>query len=195
MNEKRWVTLKDGRRIMINDYMNNKIRTEANKENTYQLTDENIQQVIDESISQWDDNYAKLYMTKINPDDFLKLTATPNDIERFTKENVSSGLNNLNINTLKSKKYVADMMYLDIDFQNEIVYGHEGRHRMLALKNAGYKEVDLVVWARNYDKYNAKEYTNFTVSGQEMQSHKSVTLKKLVPVSKANVERIKKRDY
>lgn len=26
MNEGRWVTLKDGRRIMINDYMNDKIR-------------------------------------------------------------------------------------------------------------------------------------------------------------------------
>lgn len=32
MNEKRWVTLKDGRRILINDYMNDKIRKQAKKE-------------------------------------------------------------------------------------------------------------------------------------------------------------------
>ena len=31
MNEKRWVTLKDGRRILINDYMNDMIRNSVNK--------------------------------------------------------------------------------------------------------------------------------------------------------------------
>ena len=30
---KRWVTLKDGRRILINDYMNDKIRSKSKKEN------------------------------------------------------------------------------------------------------------------------------------------------------------------
>lgn len=36
-NEGRWVTLKDGRKIKINDYMNNKIRNKIKKPKTYEL--------------------------------------------------------------------------------------------------------------------------------------------------------------
>lgn len=36
-NESRWVTLKDGRRIKINDYMNDKIRSKSKKAKTYEL--------------------------------------------------------------------------------------------------------------------------------------------------------------
>ena len=195
---------KDGRIIPIkvddtettNEYMNNKIKKDASKEKTYQLTDDNLQQVIDESISQWDEDYAKLYMTKINPDDFLELT-TSYDIYTDIRDNVKE----LDIDKIKGAKYVADMMYLDIDLETGQVAGHEGRHRMMALKNAGYKKVDLVVWARNYDKYHAKEYTNKVITAQDYTGFSSkakdysVELEKLVPVSKRNIDRIKKRDY
>lgn len=194
-----WFNIND---INTNKYMNEKIRnsviringTEENKE--YQLTDENLQQVIDESISKWDDNYAQLYMTKISPEDFLQLT-TDENMYGYIKDEVKE----LDVSKIQNANYVADMMYLDIDLQTGEVNGHEGRHRMMALKNAGYKKVDLVVWARNYDKYNAKEYTNKKITAQYgtgfASTHKdySTELEKLVPVSKANIDRIKKRDY
>lgn len=184
---------------VTNDYMNKKIRgenVEQDNKKSYQLTDNQINQVIDESVSQWDDNYAKLYMTKINPNDFLDLTTSDNMwvyIKDETKE--------LDLPKIQNTKYVADMMYLDIDLETGEVRGHEGRHRMMALRNAGYKEVDIVVFPYNYEKYNAKEYTNKKITAQEgtgFASNKkdfSTNLKKLVPVSKANIERIKNRDY
>ena len=47
---------------------------------------------------------------------------------------------------------------------------------MMLLKEAGYKQVDVVIWVSNYDKYNAKEYKNFTVNGQEKQFNKQIEL-------------------
>ena len=195
MEDGRWVTLKDGRRIYIrttNDYMNDKIRNDSKKVSgkKYQLTDDNIQQVIDESISQWDDNYARLYMSKIKPEDFLELTA-PDVVLDMLNANKTE----LDLEKIKGAKYVADMMYLDIDLETGQVRGHEGRHRMLALKDAGYDEVDIVVFPYNYEKYNAKEYKDFKIKGQDRLSNREKTLSTLVPVSKANQERIKKRDY
>lgn len=178
---------------VTNDYMNNKIRSDATKESNkkvYQLTDNQINQVIDESVSQWDDNYARLYMTKIDPKKYLELTATSNAMERIEKENFD-----LDIEQVKAKNRVADMMYLDIDLETGEIRGHEGRHRAYAFQNAGYNEIDIVVFPYNYEKYNAKEYKDFTIKGQEILSYKSTQLKDLVPVSKANIERIKNRDY
>lgn len=184
----RIIPIKVNKTETTNEHMNNKIRGEENK--VYKLTDNQIDQVIDESVSQWDDNYARLYMTKINPDTYLQLTATSNAMERIEKEKFD-----LDIEQVNSKNRVADMMYLDIDLETGEIRGHEGRHRMYAFKNAGYNEVDIVVFPYNYEKYNAKEYNNFKIKGQEILNYKSAELKKLVPVSKVNIERIKNRDY
>ena len=181
-----------------NQYMNDKIRKEGKKEKdkAYQLTDDNLQQIIDESISKWDDHYAQLYISKISPDDFLELT-TDYNMYGYIKDEVKE----LDLAKVQGAKYVADMMYLDVDLETGLVNGHEGRHRMMALKNAGYKQVDIVVWPRNYDKYNAKEYTNKKITAQEGTGFSSkykdfsTELKQLIPVSKANVDRIKRRDY
>ena len=43
-NESRWVTLKDGRRIKINDYMNDKIRNSIGKIQYVSLNDEKIEE-------------------------------------------------------------------------------------------------------------------------------------------------------
>lgn len=165
------------------------------QEKEFELSEDNINQVISESVSKWEDNYAKLYMTKMSPDDFLKLTIADEEQYLLKEGNFLRSMDNVDTNILHDKKYVADMMYLSIDLENQNVIGHEGRHRMMLLKEAGYKQVDVVIWASNYDKYNAKEYKNFTVNGQEKQFNKQVTFNDLVPVSKANIERIKKHDY
>ena len=161
-----------------------------NDNKIYELTEENIQQVIDESVSEWDDDYARLYLTKISPSDFLKLTASEKTMERLEKEKFE-----LDVDILKKSKVVADMMYLDIDLETGEVRGHEGRHRMKALLDNGYKEVEIVVFPYNYSKYNAKEYNNKRIYAQEHGGTGSVDLKYLIPVSKRNKERIKSRNY
>lgn len=200
----RWITTKSGNRVFIkntNEYMNNKIRKEAKEkkqenDKTFQLSDENLQQVIDESISKWDDDYAQLYITKISPDDFLDLTTSDTQWSIIKDESREA-----NINSMLNKKYVADMMYLSVDMQTGEVTGHEGRHRMMALRNAGYKEADIVVWPNNYDKYHTKEYENKRITAQAGTGFSSkykdfnTTLKKVTPVSKRNVEKIKERNY
>ena len=188
-----WRTV-GGRRIFIKDgdSLSNAMKDSGkfNSDKEYKLTNENIQQVIDESISEWDDDYARLYLTKIKPEEFIQLTSNSNVLERLENEKFD-----LDVEVLKNKKYVADMMYLDIDLDTGEVRGHEGRHRMYALKNAGYKEVEIVVFPYNYEKYNAKEYNDKKIYPQEGIEGKSVNLKYLIPVSKRNKERILKREY
>lgn len=195
--EGRWITTKHGNRVFIkttNAYMNEKIRSLTSKSNEqkkqFQLTDEQIDEVISESISEWDDNYAGLYITRMDPKDFLKLTATSKAMEWIENDKFD-----LDIKQVEAKKRVADMMYLDIDLETGKVRGHEGRHRAYSFQNAGYNKIDIVVFPYNYDKYQAKEYNNFNLKGQEVLSFQNATLEKLIPVSKANINRIKKRDY
>lgn len=191
---KRWITYK-GKRLPIGEdgkiLKISKDDIENMKKKKYRLTNENIQQIIDESISEWDEDYARLYLTKINPKDFLKLTSSE-DYFVAIKNNTLE----LDLEKMEGSKYVADMMYLDIDLETGKVRGHEGRHRMSALENEGYELVDIVVFPNNYDKYHAKEIDNIALKPQEgTDRYENVTIKKLTPVSKRNVEMIKNREY
>ncbi len=197
MNNGKWITLKDGRRILIkpkqvvikdtNFYMNNTIRGKNNNDKKFQLSNENIDKLIESSISEWDDNYALNYITKMTPDDFLKLTANQNVMEMLEAQKFDLDLDILN------RK--GSWIFLDIDFENNVAVSHEGRHRMYALKNAGYNQVDVVVFPRNYEKYNAKTYNNIKIKAQDEISDDYVLFDKITPVSKANADKIRKREY
>ena len=168
--------------------------TKQSDKKTYQLTNDQLQNVIDESISQWEDNYAKLYMTKMSPNDFLSLTANEQVMNMLEQTATKLDLNEMN-----KPRNVASMMYLDVDLEMGEVRGHEGRHRAYALKNAGYNEMDVIIWPwqSESDKYHSKERDNYTMTGQTGMNlnNNKVTVRKIVPVSKANIERIKRRDY
>ena len=187
-----WRTV-GGRRIFIVDGQDlstaMKLSNKYNKKE-YKLNDNEIQQVIDESVSEWDEDYARLYLSKISPDDFLKLTANDRMMERLEQDKFD-----LDLQKIQNKRVVADMMYLDIDMETGEVRGHEGRHRMYALKNSGYKDVEIVVFPYNYEKYNAKEYKDKRIYAQENGGNGETNLKYLIPVSKKNIERIKNRRY
>jgi len=187
---KRWITWK-GRRFLVKD--NGKILETQDYSlqkptKQFKLSSENIDLLIKDSINEFEENYARDYITRMSPSDYLKLTASDNTMKRLEEEKFDLDLDILN------KK--GSWIYLDIDLQTGEVLGHEGRHRMLALKNANYDDVDVVIFPRNYDKYNAQEYNYRKLIGQgEDLKNNSVVVKKLIPVSKKNIERIKKRDY
>ena len=67
MNEKRWVTLKDGRRILINDFMNSKIRSEAKKGKEYKIPIEMIEQTYQRRGYPDNEKFADFYLADILP--------------------------------------------------------------------------------------------------------------------------------
>ena len=190
-----WRTVGGRRIFIVNGQDLSTAMRESGKFNSnkkYEFTDENIEQIIHESVSKWDDDYAQLYITKISPKDFLELTSSQIHYDYIKMKQTER----LDLEKIQNAKVVADMMYLDIDLGTGEVRGHEGRHRMSAFENEGYTEIDIVVFPYNYEKYNTKELNNFRITQQEgTERKKSTILKKLVPVSKRNVEKIRKRDY
>lgn len=210
MEEYKWVTITKGgktfpipiKKQTTNEYMNDYIRRSKKRkqgkkqDKQYQLTDEQLNDVIEESVAKGENNYAKHYITTMSPDEFLLMTASPYIWNTLEKDKFDLDLNQLN-----KAHNVASMIYLDIDLRTGKVTGHEGRHRAYALKNAGYKKMDVVVWPSNYDKSNAKEYKDFKIKAQDgTTAHETgigneAVLHKLTPVSTANINKIKNRDY
>lgn len=128
-------------------------------------------------------NYAKAYAVYMSPADFLSLTATDSARARIELESVRK------YGELDADKLKSDMgsPYLNIDFETGTVTGHEGRHRMVLMQNAGIEQVPVVITPYEQgDKYNRTVVGRLRVSGQEWSNGKApgkVTLRRIVPLS------------
>lgn len=91
--------------------------------------------------SKTESNYSKAYATFMSPADFLSLTATDSARARIKLESVRK------YGELDADKLKSDMgsPYLDIDFETGTATGHEGRHRMVLMQNAGIEQVPVVI--------------------------------------------------
>ena len=79
---------------------------------------------------------GKGYIGYVSPDDFLKATTTsPEELARIEKE--SFGLDQEKL----ANAYPGIRLDIGKDFS---LWGHEGRHRMVALRNAGIKKVPVI---------------------------------------------------
>ena len=79
---------------------------------------------------------GKGYIGYVSPDDFLKATTiSPDDLARIEKESKTLDQEKL------ANAYPGIRLDLDKDFK---LLGHEGRHRMVALRNAGIKKVPVI---------------------------------------------------
>ena len=123
----------------------------------------------------WAEDYAKSYKVKMSPKDFLDLT---------TEHGADSLKSGDRVGGIELKQFDADYfnqekhqnMFLQIAFRDENnpyraqVVGHEGRHRMFALMQAGIKSVDVElrcdVYNTNYKKYHPLEHEWFQLVGQ-----------------------------
>ena len=85
------------------------------------------------------ENKTKGYLAFVNPMDFVLATATPDDFTRLRKEQEP-------LDFEKMKNY-SQVPYLSVSEKdgNWKITGHEGRHRMLALNEAGYREVPVYI--------------------------------------------------
>lgn len=133
-------------------------------------------------------NYAKGYVAYISPSEFLSLTTLDESrIIEDTKTNKKYGGGTLDVKELAENRQTP---FLIIDFKSGEVYGHEGRHQMVMLRNKGINKVAIVVESLNpeADKYRTNKMTNFAVTGQEYSRGRSpgkVTFDEIIPLSPA----------
>ena len=82
---------------------------------------------------------TKGYLAFVDPMDFVKATASPQTLDRLRKEQEP-----LDLEKMRGQDQVP---YLSVDKRNGEwkITGHEGRHRMLALNDAGYRRVPIYI--------------------------------------------------
>lgn len=139
----------------------------------------------------WAEDYAKSYKVKMSPKDFLDLTTIEGaDSLKVGGYIGGSRLRELDIDELNKEKWQT--IFLQVAFpdagdptKGEVV-GHEGRHRMFALMNAGVKEVDVElkcdVYGSVYNKYRPFTPSYIDLTGQFDDSVK-VRVNNPIPLS------------
>lgn len=141
-----------------------------------------------DSESKYHDAYATCYKCKMSPKDFLDLT-TSRGADNITKgDSLGFGkLRDLNIDEFNKER--RQPIFLIISFEESLirhspdfytkhfeadVVGHEGRHRMFALMQAGVEEVDVQLKVQGcfYDKYKPYQIKTLDLIGQFNQNVK-----------------------
>lgn len=155
---------------------------------TASFSDERIKDRYERSMARMTSyEYAQEYLTYISPQEFLELTLPIRFHSTSLDDNLSSSaesdfskdnIGKLNTEELKRQ---SQPIYLYIENGTGKVFGHEGRHRMYALMNAGYTNVQIMVQFRNKDFYIIKNVANVkvpsTLKGQKFNKGIATTLK------------------
>jgi len=175
----------------IVEYYNNKnkpiLKDYDNTKESATFTEDRLDSIISESISDYDDNYARAYITHMSPEQFLGLTASEETMQRLNQETGELDVEKL----AKERQHI----FLDVNLETGKVTGHEGRHRMLALQKAGINDVEMVIYpdSGTYDRENAPRIESMNLIGQDFRIGKGTdtTIGEMIPVSKANVEELR----
>ena len=127
--------------------------------------------------------YAQAYIAYMKPDQFLELT-TSDYVARSHIESESSELDEE-----KFAKATSDQpLFLDIDHETGKVYGHEGRHRCVALQNAGIEDVPVLLFDTS-NKYSKEDIPSILLNGQFNKYHREFVFD-AIPLSYENRERV-----
>lgn len=131
-------------------------------------------------------NYAQMYIAYIDPRKFLDLTTAitfRHQIERDSRK----------LDAAEFADYTKDQpIFLQIDHETGEVTGHEGRHRCVALIEAGIYKVPVLL-ADYSNKYTKKPIDSLTLTGQKFRdsrSYASVNVADIIPLSYANRDEI-----
>ena len=122
-------------------------------------------------------DYSKAYATFISPSDFLSLTTT-------NEARIVSEATPLDLKSLRDE---TQEIFLRFDEETGEITGHEGRHRMVALRNAGIEQVAIaLVPDTERNKYGRKPIPSLEVTGEEFRTGRApgrVTLADIIPIS------------
>jgi len=163
------------------------------KESSARWTDERIDRLIRENGASNPD-YSQAYAVLMNPRDFLKLTLPDETLalweERRNSENpaFTNYYRALNEDDLANEVQTPFLIIYSKDGTE--VQGHEGRHRMRALMEAGIKSVPVVI--RDTDtKYSKVPTKTMTLSSQDfgydpVNNGATVEIRGLVPIKESN---------
>jgi hypothetical protein len=127
------------------------------------------------------ENKTKGYLAFVNPIEFVNATASPDTYERLRREQEP-----LDVERLKAYDQVP---FLTVSEKNGNwkITGHEGRHRMLALYDDGYREVPVYIHLRAED---AKSIPVKALTAQYDDSLSSVLMvAEVEPLSYANKQK------
>lgn len=153
-------------------------RTLAQKdESAANYTPERLKFLFDYYGSRWNPHYAKAYVTRIDPSDFVALTATnPGSIEEQSAD--------LPDDYAKNERLP---MYLVFDQDTGAITGHEGRHRMVTLARQGIKNVPVLLLPDTSEgKENRTKIDALHLTGQQnsgVYSTAEINLHDVLPLS------------
>jgi hypothetical protein len=164
---------------------NQQITNELNKDISW--SPERVTQLVNRYAYTMDDKKTKASFTRMTPDQFLGLTTDKEGLERIEKET-----NEIDFDELARQ---SQEIFLEVK-QNEDgtldVVGHEGRHRMLALRRAGVTDVPVtLVWGSGAQrdviagaKLNPQKFYDDLVASQGTE------VGDVIPINYENIQRI-----
>ena len=143
-------------------------------------TSERIESVLADSSSKTEIDFASSYITWVDPIDFIYATTSSEQSRAKLREEAGQ----LDIARLTQE---TQPIHLTVNFETGEITGHEGRHRMLALQQAGIDKVAVVIDALNDDRHNTKPIEIMHLKGQvygEYQKGTDMFLHNMLPLSK-----------
>ena len=175
----------------------------SNRDNGAVMTESRIGDLIDDSGAGNRKDYARSWITSINPTDFLNMTLglSNQNREKFDRMpgEYGSTVNDYDFIEGGLKKEKRQTPYLAIDMNTGDVVGHEGRHRMRALEKEGITYVEIRVEFRDEDGRLVKEMNGYgnellpietlTIYNQR-GTGQSAVISNIIPLNNANRERI-----
>ena len=157
-------------------------------------TEERIDDIL-ETYGSDSETYAQAYITSMSPRTFLKLTLSDekrSEWERTEKEGTRTDeIFPLDTEQLKNESQTP---FLKIDSESGEVLSHEGRHRMLAMYNAGIRNVPVVI-IDNKTKYSKTITPSMTLLSQDFGDGNvnygyKVSVTNLIPTNKVYKDKI-----
>ena len=109
-------------------------------------------------------DYAKSYIAWVDPDDFLYATTS----SQKGRDKIEEEAGTLDLDRLRKE---TQPIHLTVDFETGKIVGHEGRHRLTALRNAGIKKVAVIFDAWNDDRHNTKPVDMMKIYGREFDRY------------------------
>ena len=146
------------------------------KENGARYTDERIDALIRDNA--YGDDKSSFYVTSINPKDFLELTLSAETRGKWMANKEAA-----NVRPFDPKDFAKfdkgrvtfDTPYLSVDFKTGQVFGHEGRHRMIALSESGIESVPILVKRASHEDGLVTDVREaMELTGQDFGSGKAV---------------------
>ena len=153
-------------------------------------TDERIDSLIHDYGASNPD-YSQAYAALINPRDYLKLTLSDDMLDRWNRgSNMPEHPETYSLDEERLRENTQTPFLSIYSKDGTEVQGHEGRHRMRALLEAGITSVPVVI--RDTDtKYSKQTLDSMTLTSQDfgegpVNNGAEITLTNLVPIKETN---------